>query len=471
MRFAVLTRQNSRFGLKLLPKLRERGLVPVAIGIERVTWRARWRMARLLARKTSWGNAVWHNVRIWCGLLRRQSVPPYGDWAPQVLTTTDMNGPEMERFLAGLELDLLVLGQSGIIRPGLLKLPRIGTLNAHPGLLPAFRGVDVVRWSLWKRQSVGATLHFADEGIDTGDIIQSQPVTVQPDDTIEAVEKRVEELSLSMLVECVAQIAAGVTQPRTPQNRAAGNQYFLMPPWIAWRLKREWKKMRGGVWQQDWQGLTGPERLVRDQSRFYAQNLLRWLSPPASSRVLDFGCGCGYVAKELASQVAHITLCDLSAPMRQQAKRAVSECPNAEVLDTANLGDRRFDLIVVNSVVQYFQPDELRTRFDDWRTHLAAGGRVVLSDLIPPSNSLLDDVWDLAHFALRENLFLDLIRYALRYPFEYARARHNQPLLHVSPQQITQMAEAAGLRAVLAPHNMTHFRSRFTVLLTDATSR
>ncbi|GEM_PF-721073 len=467
MRFAVLTRQNSRFGLELLRKLRERGLAPVAIGVERVTWRARWRMARLLARKTSWGNAIWHNVRIWSGLLRRQPTPPYGKWAPQVLTTADRNGPEMERFLAGLDLDLLVLGQSGIIRRPLLKLPRIGTLNAHPGLLPAFRGVDVVRWSLWKRQPVGATLHFVDEGIDTGDIIRSQQVPVHADDTIEAVEKRVEELSLNMLAECVARIAGDEAQPRTPQNRADGDQYFLMPPWIAWRLKQEWKKRRESVWQQDWEGLTGPEQLVRVQSRLCALNLLRWLSPPASTRVLDFGCGHGYVAQELSPHVARITLWDPSPVMRQ---RAVSACPNAEMLEGSDLGDRRFDLILVNSVVQYFQPDELRARLDHWRRHLAAGGRVVLSDLIPPSNPFLKDVWDLARLAIREHLFLRLLCYVVRYPFQYFRTRRSQPLLRVTPRQITRMAEAAGLRAVLAPHNLTHFRSRFTVLLTDATS-
>jgi len=465
MRFAVLTRENSRFGLKLLGKLRELALTPVAIGVERVTWRARWRMARLLARKTTFANAVWHNARIWSRLLRRQPAPPYADWAPQVLTTTDMNGPEMERFLAGLDLDLLVLGQSGIIRSPLLKLPRIGTLNAHPGLLPSFRGVDVVRWSLYQHQPVGPTLHFADEGIDTGDIIRSQQAAVHSNDTTETVEQRVEELSLNVLVECVAQIARGVTQPRMPQDRAAGKQYYLMPPWVSCRLKRI--RPTTGAWQEGWEGLEGPEKLLRVQAQRFARNLLRWLPFASTSRVLDFGCGCGHVARELASHAARVTLWDPSAMMRDRARRAVSDCPNAEVLDTANFGDRRFDLIVVNSVAQYFQPDELRARLDDWRARLAAGGRIVLSDLIPPSNAFVRDVWDLARFAIGEHLFLDLIRYLFRYPFRYVRARHQQPLLRVSPQHVIQVAEAAGLHAALAPHNLTHFRGRFTVLLTS----
>jgi SAM-dependent methyltransferase len=210
--------------------------------------------------------------------------------------------------------------------------------------------------------------------------------------------------------------------------------------------------------------LAGPEQLVRVQSRLYAQHLLRWLSPSASTCVLDFGCGRGYVAQELSPHVARITLWDPSPEMR---RRAVSACPNAEVLEDNNLGDRRFDLILVNSVIQYFQPDELRARLDEWRAHLAAGGRMVLSDLIPPSNVFLKDVWDLARFAIREHLFLDLVRYALRYPFQYFRARHSQPLFRVSVEQIVQLAEAAGLRTTLAPRNLTHFRGRFTVLLAE----
>jgi methionyl-tRNA formyltransferase len=206
-------------------------------------------MARFLARKTGLPNAAYYNARIWSRLLLaslsgRERNVDYGAFCGDILFTSNMNGLEMECFLAERRLDLLVLGQSGIVRENILRLPRIGTLNSHPGQLPDFRGVDVVRWALLARRPIVATLHFVDRGVDTGDTIRSVRVPVGPEDEIEDLEHRAVEHTLDLLTEAVAQIAAGQPMPRSPQPPGMGRQYYLMPPWTQRRLRRQWPEIR-----------------------------------------------------------------------------------------------------------------------------------------------------------------------------------------------------------------------------------
>jgi len=69
--------------------------------------------------------------------------------------------------------DYLIFGGCGeIITSKLLDLSI--PINIHPGILPEFRGLDPVLWSLYFEKNLGATVHIMEKGIDTGDIIISK---------------------------------------------------------------------------------------------------------------------------------------------------------------------------------------------------------------------------------------------------------------------------------------------------------
>lgn len=68
-------------------------------------------------------------------------------------------------------------------------------VNIHPSLLPAFPGKDAVGQALQAGVKVsGVTVHYVDEGIDTGPIIAQEPVTVFPKDTRETLQKRIQQV-------------------------------------------------------------------------------------------------------------------------------------------------------------------------------------------------------------------------------------------------------------------------------------
>ena len=81
--------------------------------------------------------------------------------------------------LGSLELDLIVLGGTRIIRGPVLRHPRSGVVNSHPGLLPDCRGSASPAWSVFHDIPIGASTHFCDDGIDTGDLLLRRPVPVR----------------------------------------------------------------------------------------------------------------------------------------------------------------------------------------------------------------------------------------------------------------------------------------------------
>lgn len=92
------------------------------------------------------------------------------------------NDQPMLNALRELRPDYVVLAATDIIKPPTLEIASIGTINAHPGLLPFARGLGVVARSLERGVPVGLTVHYVNPGIDTGDIIHREMIPVAETD-------------------------------------------------------------------------------------------------------------------------------------------------------------------------------------------------------------------------------------------------------------------------------------------------
>lgn len=113
--------------------------------------------------------------------------------------------------------DLIVLaGFLVVIPPGLIRKYENRIINIHPSLIPSFcgtgyYGLKVHEAALARGVKItGATVHFVDEGTDTGPIIMQKPVVVLPGDTPEVLQRRVmEEAEWIILPKSLALIADG----------------------------------------------------------------------------------------------------------------------------------------------------------------------------------------------------------------------------------------------------------------------
>ena len=103
------------------------------------------------------------------------------------LVVKDHNDNASLNFLKRSEPDLIVFTGGGLIRQALLDIPSFGVLNCHMGILPEYRGMDVVEWPFVEQSEprpwLGLTLHLMDQGVDTGPILSRCQVATAPGDT------------------------------------------------------------------------------------------------------------------------------------------------------------------------------------------------------------------------------------------------------------------------------------------------
>jgi len=94
---------------------------------------------------------------------------------------------------AGVNLVVLT-GYMRILSPEFVRHYKNRTINIHPALLPAFRGLDAFQQALdYGVKVTGTTIHLVDEDVDHGPIIHQVPVKVEDGDTFESLKARVQE--------------------------------------------------------------------------------------------------------------------------------------------------------------------------------------------------------------------------------------------------------------------------------------
>jgi phosphoribosylglycinamide formyltransferase-1 len=93
-------------------------------------------------------------------------------------------------------------------------------VNVHPALLPSFPGLDAIGQALEHGvQVTGVTVHFVDEGVDSGPILLQRPVPVPPDRDREKLEETIHATEHALLPEAIRLIAAGRVEidPENPR--------------------------------------------------------------------------------------------------------------------------------------------------------------------------------------------------------------------------------------------------------------
>lgn len=113
--------------------------------------------------------------------------------------------------LQSVEVDLVVLaGFMRIIKSGFLREFPNRVINIHPALLPAFPGLEAWKQALdYGARVTGCTVHYVDEGIDSGPIIAQEAVPVYPGDTPASLQARIHQAEHRVFPSAIAAIARG----------------------------------------------------------------------------------------------------------------------------------------------------------------------------------------------------------------------------------------------------------------------
>lgn len=185
------------------------------------------------------------SVRV-LGYLLEQRVEPLALWVPasdrashagsllalcpflqpeRVLRGTSFREPPGIAILRELEPDYIICIHFPYIVPAeVLEIPRLGVLNLHPAFLPYNRGWHTPSWAILDQTPVGATLHFMDAGVDTGDIVHQAALTVSPGDTAHTLYGKLLDLEMEVFVEAWPRLVSGL-YVRKPQKLSEGTSH------------------------------------------------------------------------------------------------------------------------------------------------------------------------------------------------------------------------------------------------------
>lgn len=140
----------------------------------------------------------------------------------------DHSDKKSGRILEDLSPDLIIFcPASGIIKKNILEIPKIGSLNAHMGPLPEIRGMNALEWSVFEKGDGYISVHFADEGVDTGDILKVKEVPLKNFNSISKLRKYARDRMALEIVNVVKEIKSSDYEVKK-QSEEEGKQYFEM---------------------------------------------------------------------------------------------------------------------------------------------------------------------------------------------------------------------------------------------------
>jgi phosphoribosylglycinamide formyltransferase-1 len=138
----------------------------------------------------------------------------HGDRAARDLAIAD--------WLAELGVRLVVLaGYMQLLSPAFLARFPGAVINVHPALLPAFSGLHAIEQALaYGVKTFGVTVHFVDEGVDSGPVILQRAVELPGARTLDEVRAALQPIEHELLPEAVRLIAAGAVRvdPEDPRH-------------------------------------------------------------------------------------------------------------------------------------------------------------------------------------------------------------------------------------------------------------
>ncbi|GAC92269.1 phosphoribosylglycinamide formyltransferase [Anoxybacillus flavithermus NBRC 109594] len=127
---------------------------------------------------------------------------------PKQYETKQQFEREILQQLQQKEIDLVVLaGYMRLIGPTLLQAYPNRIVNIHPSLLPAFPGKDAIGQAYrYGVKVTGVTVHYVDEGMDTGPIIAQRALYIDDGEPLESVERRIHEIEHVLYPQVIQQL-------------------------------------------------------------------------------------------------------------------------------------------------------------------------------------------------------------------------------------------------------------------------
>lgn len=180
------------------------------------------------------------------GRGRRLQSPPVRLAADEldvpVLQVATLRDPETKSVLERIAPDLIVVAAFGVILGSrTLTLPRLGCFNLHASILPKFRGANPIASAIATgEKATGVTLMQMERGLDTGPILASREILIDPTDTTATLTTRLADLAAALLHDSIEALAEMNLQPMQQSDGASLTRPMSKDDgWIEWKMSAE----------------------------------------------------------------------------------------------------------------------------------------------------------------------------------------------------------------------------------------
>jgi methionyl-tRNA formyltransferase len=140
-----------------------------------------------------------------------------------VLQPERARGEEFIAQIRALNADVSVVVAYGqILRPEVLAVPRLGSINIHASLLPELRGAAPIQWAVLRgHETTGVTIMQMDAGMDTGPMLLKVEEPIRPDESSSELAARLSEIGAEAVVEALALLEDGAITPQPQEHDRA----------------------------------------------------------------------------------------------------------------------------------------------------------------------------------------------------------------------------------------------------------
>ena len=141
---------------------------------------------------------------------------PPQDWPDEaaIYRTNTVRSAEFISWLEGQKIDLLCVAGGPILKDEVLQVPKLGAINMHSSILPAFRGTQAEFWQVHNDayDRAGITIHKIDAGVDTGAILTQESLNLATIQSPQMIRAKNQLLALEFLPKVAADMLNGTIQ-------------------------------------------------------------------------------------------------------------------------------------------------------------------------------------------------------------------------------------------------------------------
>ena len=216
--------------------------VPIAgVIVEEKKGKKNWTRLKKKIHKDGFFTAVKRMLQVYFLKMTKQNIVSLSEKnGIDVYRVNKFNSKSCEELLRTLNIDLFAIVSAPILKEYVFTKARLGCLNAHPGWLPKYRGLGGNAYAVQNGDLPGVTVHFIDAGIDTGNIIVREKLSIRPRDTIARINDRAMARGAEIMAGVIHRIKEQkLVMPKIEESQ--GEMYYAMPYSTVKKLNKKLK--------------------------------------------------------------------------------------------------------------------------------------------------------------------------------------------------------------------------------------